>query len=76
MTTFPEAVVAAHEWAEANGATVSITKAVGIDAGDGRVWDSFIIETTGAFPGAFASENPEITEFFRKTTEPFHFTVG
>lgn len=73
---FPEAVVETHNWADANNATVSITKAIGIDAGDGRIWSSFIIETTGAMPGEFAQQNPEITDFFMKSTEPFHFSTG
>lgn len=74
--TFVEAVVAAQDWAERTGAQARITRATGIDGGDGRVWVSFIINTTGAAPGRMASDIPEVVEVFRKTTEDFDFTVG
>ena len=73
---FPEAVVAAHDWAVENNATVTITKVHGIDGFDGKIWSSFIIHTKGTAPGAFAKANQEITDFFQKMDEDFSFTVG
>lgn len=74
--TFVEAVAAAHDWAVANGATVRFTRANGIDGGDGRVWSSFMVDTKGTAPGLMSSQIPDVVDTFRKTTDPFDFTVG
>lgn len=76
MASFVENVVAAHEWAARNGATVHITKTSGIDGGDGRVWGSFVISTVGTRPGMFAKENPVVVDFFHKFPDDFDFMVG
>lgn len=73
---FHEAVASIHDWATANGATIRITRARGIVGDDGKVWDSFMVDTQNAHPGAAAKFNQQAMQVIRRTPGNFDFIVG